>query len=355
MVRPGMTAQNNPNINETSAKRFSTDLQTLSFNNQYFADPDGVVRRGMGAYVTSSSFLPATIPSAASNYPSGIPLMTAYAFSSTGTATAIANGNTDANEYLSRPVILNRPFRSVAELGYVFSGTPWRNLNCSTPESGAAALLDVFCINDTTDSLGLVAGRVNLNTRQLPVLRAILAGAYKEEFNPTSGLVNSLMDTNLANAVAQALITRTQEKNAPAGPLVNISDLTGKWYASTLNGDGSCNGSISYAGFSDDNSGANGAASNDLTAVIANPALATDPEQRIQRLRDTSIRALSSMGQTRVWNLMIDLVVQAGRYPPTATGFNSFVVDGQVHYWVHLAIDRLTGQLLDRRVETVKQ
>jgi hypothetical protein len=355
MVRPGMTAQNNPNINETSAKRFSTDLQTLSFNNQYFADPDGVVRRGMGAYVPSSSFLPATIPSAASNYPSGIPLMTAYAFSSTGTATAIANGNTDANEYLSRPVILNRPFRSVAELGYVFSGTPWRNLNCSTPESGAAALLDVFCINDTTDSLGLVAGRVNLNTRQLPVLRAILAGAYKEEFNPTSGLVNSLMDTNLANAVAQALITRTQETNAPAGPLVNISDLTGKWYASTLNGDGSCNGSISYAGFSDDNSGANGAASNDLTAVIANPVLATDPEQRIQRLRDTSIRALSSMGQTRVWNLMIDLVVQAGRYPPTATGFNSFVVDGQVHYWVHLAIDRLTGQLLDRRVETVKQ
>jgi hypothetical protein len=352
--RPGMLAQNNPNISGTSTKRFSTDPQTASFSNQYYADPDGVVRRGMAAYVPSGNLIPATVPG--SGYPSGIPFLPAYSFGSTGVETPLGSGSANANEYLSRPVILNRPFRSVAELGYAFSGTPWRNLDCSTPESGGAALLDVFCVNDTTDSLGLVAGRVNLNTRQLPVLQAILSGAYKEEFNPTNGIVNSLMSTNLANSVAQALITRTQETAAPAGPLVNISDLVGKWYSgTTISGVSAMNGSISYAGFSDDSTGVFGAASNDLTSVLGNPALATDPEQRIQRLRDASIRALSSAGQTRVWNLMIDLVVQAGRYPTTATGFNAFVVDGQIHYWVHLAIDRLTGQVLDRRVETVKQ
>ena len=88
---------------------------------------------------------------------------------------------------------------------------------------------------------------------------------------------------------------------------------------------------------------------------MTNTSLATDPELRVQRLRDATLRALSSSGQTRVWNVMIDLVVQTGRYPSTATGLNNFMVDGQVHNWIHLAIDRLTGQLLDRRVETVKE
>jgi hypothetical protein len=305
--------------------------------------------------VPFSSALPVSTPLAASNYPYGLPLMPAYTFDSSGVATAITNtsGNEYGNEYLSRPVMLKRPYRSVAELGYVFSGTPWRNLDCSTPESGCAALLDLFWVSDTTDSLGLVAGRVNLNTRQQPVLQAILAGVYKEEFNPTNPLVNSLMTTNLAAAVAKALITRTQGTTAPAGPLMNISELVGKWYSKSVVGSTTnVNGSLSYAGFSDDPTSTT---TNDLTALLTNTSVATDPEQRIQRLRDTTIRALSSTGQTRVWNLMIDLVVQAGRYPNTATGFNNFMVDGEVHYWVHLAIDRLTGQLLDRRVETVKE
>lgn len=352
VVRPGMFVQNNPNITTASGKRFANDLNPPSFTQQYFADPDGVVRRGMSAFITFSnsvSYAPAAYPS--SSYPSGIPLLPAYGFDSQGHASAISSGNTDANEYLGRPVILNRPFRSIAELGAVFSGTPWRNLDCSTPESGGAALLDVFCINDTTDSLGLTAGMVNLNTRQIPVLQAILAGAYKEEFNVSNSLVNSPMTTNLANTVAQALTTRTQATNAPAGPFVNISDLVGKWYTNTAI-NSSTNGSLSYAGFSDDQSSA---ITNDLSAVLSNTVLGTDPEIRVQRLRDATIRALSSSGQTRVWNLLIDLVVQPGRYPKSATGFNNFVVDGEVHYWIHLSIDRLTGQLLDRRVETVKE
>ena len=346
LVRPGMFAQNNPNIPTPPGTRYNNDLQPPAGTRQFFADDDGIVRRGMSAFVPFGNSNPAVIPSV--DNPSGIPLQPAYAFDS-GFASAISSGNDNSNEYLGRPVVLNHPFRSVAELGLVFSGTPWRNLDCSTPESGGAALLDVFCINDTSDPLAIIAGKVNLNTRQIPVLQAILAGAYKEEFNASS----SLMSTNLANAMAQALVARTHGTTASAGPLMNISELVGKWYSQTnVSGTSYINGSTSFVGFSDDQTSAT---TNDVTAVLNNASIGTDPELRVQRLRDATIRALSSSGQTRVWNLMIDLVVQSGRFPGNASGFGNFMVDGEVHYWIHLAIDRLTGQVIDRRVETLKE
>ena len=357
ILRPGLLAQNNPNITNASGSRFSNDPVAPTFTKQFFADDDGVVRRGMSAFVpltNSSSSPPASYPSTSSNFPSGTPLLTAYTYDSSGYASATTDtANKTINEYLSRPVILNRPFHSVAELGYVFSGTPWRNLDSSTPESGGAALLDAFCIDDTSDSLGLFAGRVDLNTRQIPVLQAILSGAYKEEFNYNNSLVNSPMTTNLANTMAQALILRTHGTNSSAGPLVNIAELVGKWYSSSaVNGTNFINGSASYVGFADDQTTA---LTNDISAVLANAALGTDPEIRVQRLRDTTIRALASSGQTRVWNLLIDLIVQPGRYPSSATGFGNFVVDGEIHLWIHLSVDRLTGKILDRRVETLKE
>ena len=352
VVRPGMFAQNNPNITNSSGSRFNNDPQAPSFTKQFFADDDGVVRRGMGAFVPFSATLPAVVPSV--NNPSGIPMQPAYAFDGSGFATAINSGNNNSDEYLGRPIILNHPFRSVAELGLVFSGTPWRNLDSSTPESGGAALLDVFCINDTSDALALVAGKVNLNTRQIPVLQAILAGAYKDEFNYSNSLINSaISSTPLASAMAGALIARTHGTTASTGPLVNISELVGKWYSSNgVSGTSYVNGSTSFVGFSDDQTSA---LTNDVTAVLNNSSLGTDPEQRVQRLRDATIRALSSSGQTRVWNVLIDLVVQSGRFPGNATSFSGFMVDGEVHFWIHLAIDRLTGQVIDRRVETLKE
>jgi hypothetical protein len=32
---------------------------------------------------------------------------------------------------------------------------------------------------------------------------------------------------------------------------------------------------------------------------------------------------------------------------------NDFVVEGEQHYWVPIAIDRFTGQLLDKQIEVV--
>ena len=38
-----------------------------------------------------------------------------------------------------------------------------------------------------------------------------------------------------------------------------------------------------------------------------------------------------------------------------ATGFANFFVEGEGHDWVHVAIDRFTGQVIDRQIEVVKE
>jgi len=50
------------------------------------------------------------------------------------------------------------------------------------------------------------------------------------------------------------------------------------------------------------------------------------------------------------------VVAQTGHFKPNATSLqNDFVVEGEEHYWVHLAIDRFTGKVLERQVEQVKE
>jgi len=53
--------------------------------------------------------------------------------------------------------------------------------------------------------------------------------------------------------------------------------------------------------------------------------------------------------------LLIDVVAQSGRYPPGETDPKKFIVEGEQHYWVHVAIDRFTGQIIDRQIEVVKE
>jgi hypothetical protein len=64
-------------------------------------------------------------------------------------------------------------------------------------------------------------------------------------------------------------------------------------------------------------------------------------------------RALAESCQTRVWNLMIDVIAQSGRYPPSATALSQFVVEGEKRYWLHVAIDRFTGEVIDQQLEAV--
>ena len=71
--------------------------------------------------------------------------------------------------------------------------------------------------------------------------------------------------------------------------------------------------------------------------------------------RELIIRAFSDACQTRTWNLMIDVIAQGGRYPSNASTLAGFLVEGEQHYWVHVAIDRFTGQVIDKQVEVVNE
>jgi hypothetical protein len=50
---------------------------------------------------------------------------------------------------------------------------------------------------------------------------------------------------------------------------------------------------------------------------------------------------------------MIDVIAQTGRYPPNAASLVNFVVEGEKRYWLHVAIDRFTGQIIDQQLEPV--
>ncbi len=300
--------------------------QNIYGSQQYYADPDGVVRRAMGGYTTG-------VPAVANV---GLPSLKL---------------STGADQIQSRPFILNRPFRSVGELGNVFSDTPWKNINFFTAESGYTALLDVFCITDTSTAGAVIAGKVSLNTRQAPVLKAILAGAYKDEENtffPLPTAVTTLSPLtpteaqSLAADAANGLLQRTDYTNTTIGkgPLMNVAHLVGRWKSGTSTTVTPIDGSTAYDGFS-----------NDLTALFG----ANTPSANIQRFRESGIRALASMGTTRVWNLMIDVIAQTGRYPQSVSNLDKFVVEGEQRYWVHVAIDRYTGQIIDKTTEVVKE
>ena len=78
--------------------------------------------------------------------------------------------------------------------------------------------------------------------------------------------------------------------------------------------------------------------------------------QTVKARREVVPRAITSVSQTRVWNVLIDVVAQSGRYKPNATSLqNDFIVEGEQHYWVHVAIDRFTGQVLDKQIEVVNE
>ncbi len=312
-----------------------TTTSAIPGNKTYYVDPDGVLRRASGAWFNSPT------PTQNSD---GLPL---------------ATGN-----YNSRPVVLNHPFRSVAEMGYTFRGTAWKELDFFTQESGDTALLDAFCINEVQNAPTdvTVAGKVDLNTRQPQVLQAILSGVSKAE----GGILSGTGATSEAAKIAQALVnwttntTITTNATYPSpgvilqGPLRNRCELVGKFiktisntsttkleaYAPVVNWDGS----LSYSGFS-----------SLLTGVGTGAVFANASDGAIERRRECVMRALADSGDTRTWNLMVDLVAQVGRYPTNASGLDKFAVEGETRYWVHLSIDRYTGTVVAKLVEPVSE
>ena len=200
-----------------------------------------------------------------------------------------------------RPQILNRPFQSIAELGQVFRDQPWKTLDFTTPNSPDAGLLDMFTLHESVNE----AGKSSLNTRQKSVLTAILSQAIKRLAGTGADVITSAQRNAIVNALFA--ITSTQ-------PMIRKTDLLSQ---------------------------------------LANDASVTSLGSK--EARELVMRAFSDATQTRTWNLMIDVMAQSGRYPPNASSLAGFIVDGEQHYWVHVAIDRFTGQVIDKQIEVVNE
>ena len=204
-----------------------------------------------------------------------------------------------------RPRMLNG-FQSVADLGQVFRDQPWKTLNFTDAVSGAAAnsadagLLDVFGLHECA----MEAGKSSLNTRQAPVLTAILSQTTKR-----------LTGANVITPAERDNIITALQNLTAAQPMVNKAEL--------------------------------------VTRLAADPSVTSLGNKEA---RECVIRAFSDASQTRTWNLMIDVIGQSGKYKPNAQSLaNDFIVEGEQHYWVHVAIDRFTGQVIDRQIEVVKE
>jgi hypothetical protein len=213
--------------------------------------------------------------------------------------------------------VLQRPFQNVGELGYAYNPITDATLNFKDPPppNGTnldAALLDFFTYNitDNTTTYNLPyplrAGPVNINTRNSAIIAALLKSALPNEPPTTAGVPSS---SAAAAATLIAAATSTQ-------PAISRQDLA-------------------------------------RLAFAVGTTIGSTEEQK-----ETVARALSDMTQTRTWGLLIDVIAQTGKYALDATSVgqaNKFVVEGEQHYWVHVAIDRFTGQVIDRQVEVVKE
>ena len=86
-----------------------------------------------------------------------------------------------------------------------------------------------------------------------------------------------------------------------------------------------------------------------LASLVASTPFGAGSEE----VKETIARALVEVTQTRTWNLLIDVIAQTGRYAPNAESLSDFVVQGEKRYWLHIAIDRFDGTVIDQQLETV--
>jgi hypothetical protein len=184
-------------------------------------------------------------------------------------------------------------------MGFAFrGGSPWKTIDFFTPASADAGLLDYFSV----DASPIVEGRINLNTRQSVSLQAALQGAYKNE------VAQTFLSASESTAIAAAITNATAQ-----AAFVNRADLV---------------------------------------RSFSTNAVLTDP---IKTQREAAVRALGDLGTTRTWNLLIDVIAQVGHYPPAATDPAQFIVEGERRCWLHVALDRYTGQIIDSKLEVYEQ
>ena len=232
-----------------------------------------------------------------------------------------------------RPIILNRPFRSVAELAYSFRGTPWRDIDFVDASSPDAGLLDVFCLYEDPEQDALpaddparrnpriVAGRVNLNTASPEVLSSLISGVARDHDN--------LITPAEADTLAELLASQLHSTSAGAGPLLSKAQLVSR-------------------------PGPDSGKNTSLITLLSDQFTSAE-DRSINDRRESITRALADGTTVRSWCFMLDLVVQSGKLPRSATDLDDFHAVAEQRYWIHFALDRFTGKLLDVQWERVTQ
>ena len=133
--------------------------------------------------------------------------------------------------------MMNRPFRSVGEMAYAFRDQPFRTLSFSSANSPDAGLLDLFSVNDYTDSSGTRGGVVNLNSRQAPALAAVLSSTIRREDTPRD-MIGGHIPITIAACVSrrQTMSLQALTLSTITTPVVNraglanlIANETGIW------------------------------------------------------------------------------------------------------------------------------
>lgn len=195
-----------------------------------------------------------------------------------------------APDPVGNPVLINRAFTNVGEFGYgiVTSDAGQPSLDFRSTGSDAP-VLDFFGYNPVSSSYPR-AGIINLNTKNAPVLAAVIKGAVSKE--STGAMVAQTAAMNAAQAIVNA--TSTQ----PALTRADVARL----------------------------------------ASVAGGQIGSSEEEK-----ETIARALAEVGQTRAWNLFIDVIAQTGRYAPRTISVRQaekFTVEGEKRYWLHIALGR---------------
>jgi hypothetical protein len=199
-----------------------------------------------------------------------------------------------APDPVGNPPMLNHAFTSVGEFGYgIVTSNPTQPTLDFRSASSDAPVLDFFGYNPVS-ALYPRGGIVNLNTKNAAVLAATIKGALSQ--NGTSNYVDQTAATNAAAAIVNA--TDPSQGGVPALTRADVARLAG----------------------------------------VAGGQIGASEEQK-----ETIARALAEMGQTRTWNLLIDVIAQTGRYAPgtaSVAAANKFTVEGEKRYWLHIALGR---------------
>jgi hypothetical protein len=212
--------------------------------------------------------------------------------------------------------VISHAFSNSGELGYgintsaIGGPTPLPTLDFSSPNFPDAPVLDFFSYNPISSAYPR-AGIVNLYTKNAPVLSAILAGTLKIDAAAANPAPTPVVTASQAMDAATRIVQETQNVLAGTpgyGPLTQ-TDMT-RAIAARL-----------------------------VAAGASAPSWSGSTTEQKQSIA----RALAEMGQTRTWNLMIDVIAQTGRYAPDATNItqaNKFIVEGEKRYWLHIALGR---------------